>query len=107
MMYVVKSLMYQEGSGTSWIPMGLIPGTGRLDIDTEDTRNGTVRTYRLQATLSRTKRAGADDLSGDLRIRAVMDSGEDIRFGTDELPVRLSVSGTDPLGVSCAWKDAL
>lgn len=107
MMYVVKSLMYKEGSGDSWTMMGLIPGTGRLDINTDDSRNGTVRTYRLQATLTRSKRAGADDLSGDLRIRVLLDSGEDIQFGTEELPVRLSVSGSDPLSVSCAWQDAV
>lgn len=107
MMYVVQSLQYKEGSGSTWVSMGLVPGTGRLDINTDDSADGMVRTYRLQATISRSKRAGADDLTGDLQLRVVLDDGEDIHFGSTEMPVRLSVSGTDPLRISCDWKDAI
>lgn len=108
MMYVVKSLLFKQAvNHTGWIASGLVPGTGRLDIDTNESSDGPIRTYRLRATLSRDKRAGADILTEDLIVRVVLDSGEDITFGSTELPVRLSVSGTDPLSVSCDWQDAI
>lgn len=108
MMYVVKSLHFKQAENPAgWIGSGLVPGTGRLDIDTSDSSDGTIRTYRLRATLSRDKRAGADILTEDLIVRVILDSGETIIFGSTELPVRLSVSGTDPLSVSCDWQDAI
>lgn len=108
MMYVVKSLLFKQAiNPTAWIASGLVPGTGRLDIDTDDSSDGRVRTYRLRATLARDKRAGMDLLTEDVMVRVILDSGEDIIFGSEELPVRLSVSGTDPLSVSCDWKDAI
>jgi hypothetical protein len=108
MMYVVKSLLFKLAiNPTAWIASGLVPGTGRLDIDTSDSGDGLVRTYRLRATLSRDKRAGADILTEDMMVRVILDDGENIIFGSQELPVRLSISGSDPLSVSCDWQDSI
>jgi hypothetical protein len=87
--------------------MGMVPGTGTLDIDTADSGNGPVRTFRLSASLPNDHPAGPAYLSMDLRIRAVLDSGISVQLGTAEMPVRLDVSGSNPLKVSCSWRDAI
>ena len=100
-------LYYKGVSGGSWTSMGMVPGTGTLHIDTPDTKNGFIRTYRLNARLNRDHQAGPDWLSGDLLIKADYDNGDSVQLGTVDMPVHLDVSGGDTLGVSCSWQDAI
>lgn len=103
----VCSLYYKEVSGSSWTSMGMVPGTGTLFIGTSDSKNGTIRTYRLNARISKDHPAGPTWLSGDLLIKADLDSGTSVQIGTVEMPVRLDVPGGDPLDISCSWQDAI
>lgn len=107
MRYSICRLRYKGVSGSSWTDMGMIPGSGSLSIDQADTKNGLVRTCRLNAKLSREHPEGPSWISGDLLIQVTYDNGDVIQLGTTEMPVRLEVSGGEPMGISCAWQDAL
>lgn len=100
-------LHYKLPSDVDWTDMDMIPGSGTLDIDTADSQDGPVRTYRLKATLFKSHPAGPSYLSGDLKILAVYDSGIRVQLGTNEMPVRLDVSGGETLDISCEWQDAV
>ena len=100
-------LHYKLPSDVDWTDMDMVPGSGTLDIDTADSKNGPVRTFRLNASLERVHPSGPSWLAGDLRIMAVYDSGIRIQIGTSEMPVRLSIAGGNPLKISCDWQGAL
>lgn len=100
-------LHYKLPSDVDWTDMNMVPGSGTLDIDTSDSKDGPVRTYRLKASIIKNHPAGPAYLSGDLKILAVFDSGIRVQLGTDEMPVRLDVTGGETLEISCDWQDAV
>lgn len=102
----ICKLYYKGISDSSWKDAGMVPGSGSLSIDKADTKNGPVRTYRLNAKLYRDHPAGPSWLAMDLLIQVVYDDGTTVQLGTAELPVRLDVSGAEILAASCAWQDA-
>lgn len=107
MRYNICKLRYKGVSDANWTDMGMVPGSGTLSIDQADSKDGPVRTCRLSARLSRERPAGPSWLSGDLLIQVTYDSGDTFQLGTAELPVRLNVSGGEPMGISCDWQDAV
>ena len=107
MRHIISNIQYKELSGTDWTDIGMVPATGSLNIDTSDSKNGLIRTYRLDATLQRSSVPAPAFLSSDLKLRITYDSGDVVFIGTDEMPVRLDVSGSDTLRVSCSWQDAI
>jgi hypothetical protein len=107
MRHNVNELHYKLPSDIDWTDMEMVPASGTLDIETADTKNGTVRTFRLSAVLPKKHPAGPSYLAGDLRIQVVYDSGYRIQLGTKEMPARVKVSGSETLNITCDWQDAL
>ncbi len=107
MIHNIYALYYKTPTDIDWQDTGMVPGTGSLSIDTNFSKDGPVRTYKLDASMKRIRLEGPTYLLGDLRLMAVLDNGSRIQLGTVEMPVRPEVSGGNPLRVSCNWQDTI
>jgi len=109
MKHIVKKIIYRSVfSDGFYHNMIMVPASGTLRIRTEDTDQGRLRTYELEATVSRdVTREGDAALEGDLRLIVTYDNGQQALIGTTERPARLQLDLTDVLKVSCTWQDVL
>lgn len=107
MKHIVHSVHYKGPSDVDWTSMGMVPGHGTLSIETAHADTGIVQTYKLSASLLREERAGKLPAYRDMKLMVVLDSGDRIFLGTDELPVRLAVQESDTITVSCSWKKGI
>lgn len=104
---IIASICYKGKSDIDWTDIGMVPGTGKLSIDTTDSEKGRIRTYKLEAVLYRELRHGRLALHKDMRLLVVYDDGARIPIGTLDMPVRLDVSDGDVLAISCNWQKSL
>lgn len=109
MKHLVTNIIYRSVfSDGTFYNLGMVPASGSLRIRTEDTDNGRLRTYELEATATRNiRRAGDAALEGDLCLIITYDNGLQARIGTAERPARLKLDFQDVLKVSCNWQEAL
>lgn len=107
MRHIISNIQYKTLSGASWTDIGMVPATGTMSIDTSDSKNGMIRTYKMNATIQRSSVPAPAFLADDLKLRVTYDSGDVVFIGSDEMPVRLDVSGSDTLRISCSWQDAI
>lgn len=107
MKHIVKKILYRSVfSSDSFYNLGMVPGSGTLRVRTEDTDNGRLRTYELEATATRTvRRTGDAALEGDVCLIVTYDNDLNVRIGTTERPVRLKQDLQDTLRVSCTWQE--
>ncbi|MCR5352379.1 MAG: hypothetical protein K6E35_07825 [Bacteroidales bacterium] len=106
---IVKKIIYRSiFSAGSYYDLLMVPGSGSLRIRSEDTDNGRLLTYELDATISRRiSREGSASLEGDLQIIVTYDNNTEARLGTTERPARLLVDDQDTMRVSCRWQDVI
>lgn len=109
MKHIVKNVIYRSVfSSGSWYNLGMIPASGTLDVRTEDSDNGRLRTWELSVTARRdVSRYGDAALEGDILLIVTLEDGLQARLGTSERPVRLKQELGDTLRVSCSWQEAV
>ncbi|MBQ9660714.1 MAG: hypothetical protein IJV37_05560 [Bacteroidales bacterium] len=109
MKHIITKILYRSVfSDGSFYNLGMIPASGTLRIRTEDSDNGRLITYELEATAVRTiRRVGDAALEGDLFLIVTYDNGLQARIGTAERPARLKLDVQDTLKVSCTWQTVL
>ncbi len=109
MKHLVTKILYRSVfSSGSFYNLGMIPASGSLRIRTEDSDNGRLTTYELEAVAVRTiRRIGDAALEGDLCLIVTYDSGLQARIGTAERPARLKLDIQDTLRISCTWQNVL
>lgn len=109
MKYLVTKILYRSVfSAGTFYNLGMIPASGTLRILTEDTDHGRIRTYELEATITRSvRRTGDAALEGDLCLIVTYDNGLQARMGTVERPARLKLEIQDVLKINCRWQEAL
>jgi len=109
MKHIIKKILYRSVfSDGSFYNLGMIPASGTLTVRTEDSDQGRLRTYELEATIARNLvREGAAALEGDLLLIVTYDNGLQARLGTEERPARLRTELQDTLRVSCTWQNVL
>lgn len=109
MKHLVTKILYRSVfSSGSFYNLGMIPASGSLRIRMEDSDQGRLITYELEATADRSiRRTGDAALEGDLLLIVTYDSGLQARIGTSERPARLKLDLQDVLKVSCTWQNVL
>lgn len=107
MKHIVKKILYRSVfSDSVWYNLGMVPASGTLRITTQDSDNGSIRTYELDATAVRNlDRSGDAALEGDLALIIIYDNSLQARIGTIERPARLKLEYQDTLKVSCSWHE--
>lgn len=109
MKHLVTKILYRSVfSAGTFYNLGMIPASGTLRILTEDTDDGRLRTYELEATATRNvHRSGDSALEGDICLIVTYDNGLQARIGSVERPARLKLEIQDVLKISCHWQEAL
>lgn len=109
MKHLVTKILYRSVfSDGSFYNLGMIPASGSLRIRMEDTDQGRLINYELEATADRAiRRTGDAALEGDLLLIVFYDSGLQARIGTAERPARLKLEFQDALRISCTWQNVL
>lgn len=107
MKHIVKKIIYRSVfSNGTWYNLGMVPASGTLRITTNDSDQGRIRTYELDATAVRNlDRSGDASLEGDLSLIVTYDNGLQARLGTAERPARLKLDYLDVLKVTCSWQE--
>lgn len=109
MKHLITKILYRSVfSGGSFYNLGMVPASGTLRIRTEDSDNGRLVTYELEATAVRNiRRIGDAALEGDLCLIVTYDGGLQAHIGTTERPARMKLDAQDTLKVSCTWQTVL
>lgn len=107
MKHIIKKIIYRSVfSDGVWYNLGMVPASGTLRITTQDSDNGRIRTYELDATAVRNlDRSGDAALEGDLALIVTYDNDLQARIGTAERPARLKIEFQDVLKISCSWQE--
>lgn len=82
-----------------WIPLPLVPGTGTIERSDKQEDAGRLATMKLSATLS-----SAPDIARDaLELKVTFCDGREEIYGSEDLPLRLSVTETDVVKIECSY----
>ena len=84
-----------------WKTLPLVPASASADIKTEPDDKGLRRTLSLNATL----KGLIPELYANLRIKIRWSDGSLESFGSEALPLRLSVTRANPIRVSASYVD--
>lgn len=79
--------------GAQFQKLSLVPASGRLRIDTEDTEAGPQKKYTLTARLYQTD--SQELLTDDLELMLEFTDNTSLFIGTKDIPVRLRISDGD------------
>ena len=107
MKHIVKKIIYRSVfSDGPWYNLGMVPASGTLRITMQDSDQGRIRTYELDATAVRNlDRSGDAALEGDISLIVTYDNGLQAHLGTAERPARLKLEYQDVLKISCNWQE--
>ena len=106
MRHLLTKIIYRQAESTGdWYDFGMLPGTGSLSAETEDSDNGPVIHYELEAVISRLRRTGDASIDTGLTVIASFEGGFQARLGTAERPVRVSVRDSDNITLTASWDD--
>ena len=94
--------MKARPAGSASLPQALpmIPASGSVRIDFEDTDAGSTVKKSLTARLDSSASSMKNLLYGDIVLILEFSDGTVIFMGTDDIPVRLKVSEGDSLDIS-------
>lgn len=104
MKHLIDSIQYKGLDADDWFDLGIVPAMASMEISSDDSANGRVLTYAVNATIKRHPRMGDASLEQEMILRVSYDNGRTVDLGTPEMPVRLSMKMTDVLSVSATWK---
>lgn len=104
MKHLINSIQYKGLDAYDWFDMEIIPARASMETSSDDTANGRVLTYSINATIKRRPRMGEASLDQEMILRVSYDNGRTVELGTQEMPVRLSIRETDVQSISATWK---
>ena len=98
----ILSQMKARPAGSASLPQALpmIPASGSVRIDFEDTDAGSTVKKSLTARLDSSASSMKNLLYGDIVLILEFSDGTVIMMGTDDIPVRLKVSEGDTLNIT-------
>lgn len=88
------------GGASQFQDLPMVPASGMLRTDTEDTEAGLQVKNSLTARLHSTAAALHDILYSDLILMLGFEDGSVAYVGTDDIPVRLKIGESDTLDIS-------
>lgn len=101
----ILSQMKARPAGSASLPQALpmIPASGTVRIDFEDTDAGGTVKKTLTARLDSSASSMKNLLYGDIVLILEFSDGTVIMMGTDDIPVRLKVSEGDSLDIAAEY----
>lgn len=104
MIRIVKELqaMSLDTADKIWHRLPLVPATGTIETSDKKDESGRLATMKLNATLSD---SDSDSIIRDnIMLRVTFCDGSVETYGSNDLPLSLSVTKADTLRISCAYE---
>lgn len=106
MRHLITKIIYRQATSTgTYYNMGMLPGTGSLSTELSDSDNGPSVHYELEAVIRRMQRTGDTALDTGLTLIATFEGDYQVRLGTRERPVRVSLRDSDNITLTASWDD--